>query len=291
MFFTTSGSARGKRLDHYLQQHLPQHSRARIQAWIKNSRVLVNGAHAKASLVLRGGENIQVDPADPPPLKASAEDLPLEILYQDDSVIAVNKPAGLTVHAGAGAHSGTLVNRLVHHFQTLSKLGGELRPGIVHRIDKGTSGVLLVARNDAAHRALAGQFADRTTEKIYIALVQGVLKQDAGTITKPIARDPAHRTRMTARRNRGRDAITHFRVLKRFDASTLLEIRIGTGRTHQIRAHMASIHHPVVGDRLYGARAAERIFLHAWKITFTSPSAGERVTVEAPLPAEFASLQ
>ncbi len=291
MHFTPTDSDRGKRLDHYLQDQLPQHSRARLQSWIKEGRVLVNGSAAKASLILRGGESIQVDPAELPPLKATPENLPIEILYQDDSVIAINKPAGLTVHAGAGAHEGTLVNRLVHHFQSLSKLGGDLRPGIVHRLDKGTSGVLLVARNDAAHRALAEQFASRTTEKIYIAVVQGIVKHDSGRITKPITRDPVHRTRMTAKLDRGRDALTDFRVLKRFENTTLLEVRIGTGRTHQIRAHMASIRHPVLGDRLYGARPAERIFLHAWKISFISAATGERITVEAPVPPEFPSLQ
>ncbi len=291
MLLTPTQSDRGKRLDHYLQDQLPQHSRARIQAWIKEARVLVNNAAAKPSSILRGDEQIQVTPTDPPPLKAAPENLPIEILYEDASVIAINKPAGLTVHAGAGAHEGTLVNRLVHHFQTLSKVGGDLRPGIVHRLDKGTSGVLLVARNDAAHRALAEQFADRTTEKVYIGVVQGIVKQDSGRITKPITRDPVHRTRMTAKLDRGRDALTDFKVLKRFENSTLLEIRIGTGRTHQIRAHMAAIRHPVVGDRLYGARPAERIFLHALRITFDSPATGNRVTVEAPVPGEFPSLQ
>jgi len=202
-------------------------------------------------------------------------------------VIAVNKPAGLVVHAGAGAHSGTLVNRLVHHFSTLSKVGGELRPGIVHRLDRGTSGVMLVARNDAAHRALAAQFASRTTEKTYLALVEGRVSADSGRITKPIARDPVHRTRMTARLDHGRDALTEYRVLQRFEKFTYLEVRIGTGRTHQIRAHLAALRHPVAGDKLYGAQLAERIFLHAWRIGFDSPAAGQRVTVEAPLAAEL----
>ncbi len=277
----------GKRLDHLLQERLPEHSRSRLQAWIKDGRVLVDGATAKPSLILRGGEKIEVFPADLPPLSAAAEDLPIEILYEDPAVIAVNKPAGLTVHAGAGSHSGTLVNRLVHHFASLSQVGGEMRPGIVHRIDRGTSGVLLVARTDAAHRALAAQFAGRTVEKTYLALVEGHVKQESGRITKPITRDPVRRTRMTARLGHGREALTEYRVLRRFEKFTYLEVRIGTGRTHQIRAHLASLGHPVAGDRAYGAHAAERVFLHAWRITFTSPASEARVTVEAPLPDEL----
>ncbi len=277
----------GKRLDHFLQEQLPEHSRSRLQAWIRDGRVLVDGAAAKPSLLLRGGEKIEVFPADLPPLSAAAEDLPIEILYEDAAVIAVNKPAGLTVHAGAGAHSGTLVNRLVHHFAALSQVGGELRPGIVHRIDRGTSGVLLVARTDAAHRALAAQFATRTVEKTYLALVEGTIKQESGRITSPITRDPVRRTRMTARLGHGREALTEYRVLQHFEKFTYLEVRIGTGRTHQIRAHMASLGHPVAGDRVYGARPAARIFLHAWRVTFTSPASGERITVEAPLPEEL----
>jgi 23S rRNA pseudouridine1911/1915/1917 synthase len=277
----------GERLDHFLQARMSGYSRARIQAWIKDGLVIVNGAPAKPSTMLRGGEEIEVSPANPPPLKAEPEDAPIEILYQDASVIAVNKPAGLVVHAGAGAHSGTLVNRLVHHFKSLSHVGGELRPGIVHRLDRGTSGVILVARTDAAHRALAAQFSGRTTEKTYLALVEGRVNADSGRITKPIARDPAHRTRMTARLDHGRDALTEYRVLRRFEKFTYLEVRIGTGRTHQIRAHLASIRHPVAGDKLYGGQVADRIFLHAWRIRFDRPATGERVTVEAPLPDDL----
>jgi 23S rRNA pseudouridine1911/1915/1917 synthase len=223
-----------------------------------------------------------------PPLKATPEDLPVEVLYEDASLIAVNKPAGLAVHTGAGLHEGTLVNRLVHRFGTLSRLGGEMRPGIVHRLDKDTSGVILVARTDAAHRALAEQFAGRTVEKIYLALVHGKVRADSGRITKPIARDPVRRTRMTARLESGREALTDYRVRQRFEKFTFLEVRIGTGRTHQIRVHLASIGHPVAGDRVYGARLyttpAERLFLHAWRIGFVSPATGQKVTVEAPLP-------
>ncbi len=278
----------GKRLDHYLQEHLAAYSRARIQSWIKDGRVRVEGGPAKASHLVHAGQQIDVEPAELPPLRADAENLPIEILYRDDAVIAVDKPAGLTVHAGAGAHSGTLVNRLVHHFQSLSQVGGELRPGIVHRLDKETSGVILVARTDAAHRNLAEQFASRSVEKIYLALVHGSVRNDSGRITKPIARDPVRRTRMTARIATGRSALTEYRVLERFDGFTLLEIRLGTGRTHQIRVHMADLRHPVAGDKLYGRppgqHSAPRMFLHAARIGFLSPATGQRVTVEAPLP-------
>lgn len=295
----------GKRLDHFLQEHLTTYSRSRIQAWIKEGRVLVDGSPAKSSHLLRAGEEIQAAPEEAPPLRAAPEALPIEILYEDACVIAVNKPAGLTVHAGAGAHSGTLVNRLVHHFQSLSQVGGELRPGIVHRLDKETSGVLLVARTDAAHRNLAAQFSARTVEKIYFALVHGAVSADSGRITKPIARDPVRRTRMTAKLASGRRALTEYRVIERFAGFTFLEIRLGTGRTHQIRVHMADLGHPVAGDKLYGGAkaAAPRMFLHAARIGFSSPSflspeglspAGlspedspQRVTVQAPLPAEL----
>ena len=278
----------GKRLDRFLQERLAAYSRSRLQSWIKGGRVLVNGAAAKASLLLRGGEHIEVSPADPLPLKASPEDLPVEVLYEDAAVVAVNKPAGLVVHAGAGVHAGTLVNRLVHRFAGLSNVGGELRPGIVHRLDGGTSGVLLVARTDAAHRDLAMQFAGRSVEKTYLALVHGRVRSDSGRIAKLIARDPVRRTRMTARLSTGREAITDYRVIERFEKFTYLEVRIGTGRTHQIRVHLASLGHPVAGDRLYGAPAGRRVFLHAWRIAFTSPATGGRMTVEAPLPAELA---
>jgi 23S rRNA pseudouridine1911/1915/1917 synthase len=282
---------RGKRLDVYVHEKLTDFSRARIQEWIKAGRVLVDGLARKSSYELHGGESIEVQPAAQTPLSAAAEDLPIDILYEDEDVIAVNKPAGVVVHAGAGVHSGTLVNRLVHHFSKLSTVGGELRPGIVHRLDKDTSGVLLVARTDAAHRALAGQFAGRRVEKIYLALVHGAMKQDRGTINTKITRDPVRRTRMTARLGEGRIAITDWEVLQRWPAFTLLRVRIGTGRTHQIRVHLASIGHPVAGDKLYGATgpAPGRFFLHAHRISFTSPSTGERITVESPLPVELSN--
>jgi 23S rRNA pseudouridine1911/1915/1917 synthase len=206
-------------------------------------------------------------------------------------MVAINKPSGMVVHAGAGRHSGTLVNALLHHFGTLSNVSGEDRPGIVHRIDRETSGVLLVARHDSAHRKLAEQFASRSVEKVYLALVQGVIAKDQGRIERKITRDPVRRTRMTTRLNEGRTALTEYRVLRRFEKYTYIEVRIGTGRTHQIRVHMASIGHPVAGDTLYGARASayDRFFLHAHRITVAQPSTGEPVTVEACLPDDLQS--
>ncbi|MCS7025921.1 MAG: RluA family pseudouridine synthase [Bryobacteraceae bacterium] len=290
---TTLAEHTGKRLDQVLKQQLPEFSRAQIQEWIRQSRVLVNGVPAKASYLLRGGERVQVEPALRPPLKAQPEDLPLEILYEDTAVIAVNKPAGMVVHAGAGVRSGTLVNALLHRFEQLSSAGGELRPGIVHRLDKDTSGVLLVARNDAAHHHLAAQFSSRQVEKIYLALVDGVMRGDQGRVDKPIARDPKNRIRMTARLRTGRAAQTEYRVLRRFSRHTLVEVSLGTGRTHQIRVHLASLGHPVAGDRLYGGRplaGLNRFFLHAHRIRFVSPAHHRVVCVEAPLPRELEQL-
>ena len=280
----------GQRLDHWLHTRLPEYSRARIQDWIKSGLVRVNGACARASTGVRSGDSIEVEPAAPPPLKAVAEDIPLRLLYEDDAVVAIDKPAGMVVHAGAGIHSGTLVNALLHRFGALSGLGGELRPGIVHRLDRFTSGVILVAKTNAAHRDLAAQWASREVEKTYLALVQGKVKADAGQIDRPIARDPVRRTRMTTRRAEGRAAWSEYRVLRRFAAFTLLEVRIGTGRTHQIRVHLSSAGHPVVGDTLYGAQSQPtlgRYFLHAHRIRFRSPATGEEVAVESPLAPEL----
>ena len=287
MTFKLAVTDAGKRLDHFLQEMLPQYSRARMQDWVKAGNVTVDGRPHKPSYSLREGEQVEVTPLELKPLKAEAEDIPLKVLYEDASVIAIDKPAGMVVHAGAGNHSGTLVNALIHRFKALSTVGGDLRPGIVHRLDRYTSGVILVARDDASHRHLAAQFAGRSVKKIYLALVHGVVKSASGRITKPIARDPVHRTRMTARLATGRPAISDYRVLRRFAKHTLVEVAIGTGRTHQIRVHLSNMGHPVVGDSLYGALGLPRFFLHAQRITFESPALGEAVTVEAPLPAEL----
>lgn len=298
----------GKRLDQFLTLQLAETSRARVQQLIAERKVLVNDVAAKASLRLHGGERIAVlGEVQQPPLRAMAEDIPLDIVYEDSDLAVVNKAAGMIVHAGAGAtdderNRGTLVNALLHRFGQLSDVGGELRPGIVHRLDKATSGLIVVAKNDESHRKLAVQFAKRQVKKTYIALVQGWTKYDRGTISASISRDRVRRTRMTTRGSGGREAVTHYVVQKRIDTRygkfTLLELRIDTGRTHQIRVHLASLGHPVVGDVLYGAHrelsaknevgiSLPRNFLHAAALQFEHPRSGTTMSFSRPLPEEL----
>ena len=322
--------AAGQRLDQFLASHIPDISRARVQQLIAEQKALVNDNVAKPSLRLRGGEHITIlgDP-ELPPLRAIAEDIPLDIVYEDDDLAVINKPAGMMVHAGAGAtederNRGTLVNALLHRFGKLSDVGGELRPGIVHRLDKETSGLIIVAKNDVTHRKLGQQFSARQVKKRYVALVQGWPAKDRGTINAEISRDAVRRVRMTTRGSGGRSAITHYEVRERiasqFGKFALMDVRIETGRTHQIRVHMSSIGHPVVGDSLYRApkelrrptalrsvstkatyRGAiqpeapqtpsvltlNRNFLHAAAIEFTHPRSGQPLSFSAPLPLEL----
>jgi 23S rRNA pseudouridine1911/1915/1917 synthase len=297
-FYAASADA-GKRLDRFLRDKMPELSRSRIQDWIRQGRVLVNSDEPRASYAVRSGDIIEVEPVPPSPATPAPEAIPLTILYEDEDVVAIDKPAGMVVHAGAGVSEGTLVNALLAQYAELSSVGGSARPGIVHRLDRYTSGVLLVARNDAAHLALSKQFSSRQVEKVYIALVHGAVKAErgraeTGSINKPIARDPIRRTRMTTRLEHGRAAWTEYRVLRRFPRFTLVEARIGTGRTHQIRVHFSSIGHAVVGDTVYGAPTKPpglpplgRYFLHAHRIRFRHPSTGEEIVVESPLPAEL----
>jgi 23S rRNA pseudouridine1911/1915/1917 synthase len=308
---SVSAEAGDKRLDQFLVSHLPNISRARIQQLISERKVLVNDLESKPSLRLRGGERITLlGEPQPRPLRAIAEEIPLEIIYEDDDIAVINKPSGMMVHAGSGAtddarNRGTLVNALLHHFGKLSAIGGELRPGIVHRLDRATSGLILVAKNDEAHRKLATQFSGRLVKKTYIALVHGWMKQDRGTISSSISRDRIRRTRMTTRRPGGREAITHYTVQRRMDSKfgkfTLLELRIDTGRTHQIRVHLASVGHPVVGDTLYGAprelrtrngeaAALSRNFLHAVALQFHHPRTGTALSLSSPVPEELSQF-
>jgi 23S rRNA pseudouridine1911/1915/1917 synthase len=284
----------GKRLDFALQQRMPEHSRSRIQQWIKAGRASVNGVAAKPSYVVHPADEIHIEPGEAPPLHASAEDIPLVVLYEDADLVAIDKPAGMVVHAGAGVHQGTVVNALLHRFESLSNVGGPLRPGIVHRLDRYTSGVLLVAKHDAAHRNLAAQFAGRQVEKVYLALAHGRFERPTGRIERPIARDPIRRIRMTARLNTGRAAWSEYRVLRQFARFAFVEVRIGTGRTHQIRVHLSSIGHAIAGDTLYGAPDRTpgmpplgRYFLHAHRIRFRLPSTGEPKDIVSELPAEL----
>ena len=307
----TAPADAGKRLDQFLVSHLPNISRARIQQLISERKVLVNDLESKPSLRLRGGERITLlGEPQPRPLRAIAEEIPLEIIYEDDDIAVINKPSGMMVHAGSGAtddarNRGTLVNALLHHFGKLSAIGGELRPGIVHRLDRATSGLILVAKNDEAHRKLATQFSGRLVKKTYVALVHGWMKQDRGTISSSISRDRVRRTRMTTRRQGGREAITHYTVQRRIDSKfgkfTLLELRIDTGRTHQIRVHLASLGHPVVGDTLYGAprelrarngeaASLSRNFLHAVALQFHHPRTGTALSLSSPLPEELSQF-
>ena len=296
--FIVDADVVGERLDRYLTAHLPELSRTRIQELIDEGCVRVNGAVVKQSHRVSVGDRVEIDARPRPSLEAVPEAIPLSVLYEDGDVVVVDKPAGMAVHAGAGRARGTLVNALMHRFAELSEVGGPLRPGIVHRLDKTTSGALVVARNDAAHRHLAEQFRRRTVTKKYVALLHGRVAKDTGTIGLSIARDTKRRTRMTTRRPAGREALTEWRVLVRFDGFTLLEASLHTGRTHQIRVHFSALGHPVVGDTLYGAprqpRAGSRVlpllgrnFLHAARICFVHPQSGEPVDVTAPLPAEL----
>jgi 23S rRNA pseudouridine1911/1915/1917 synthase len=312
--FNAGADAAGQRIDQFLASRL-EVSRARVQEMLAAEKILVNDAAAKPSLKLRGGERIRVlDSAPRPPLRAIAEEIPLDIVYEDDDLAIINKPAGMMVHAGAGAtddrrNRGTLVNALLHHFQNLSSVGGEVRPGIVHRLDKETSGLIVVAKNDEAHRKLAEQFARREVKKTYIALVHGSMKRDSGTVTASISRDRVRRIRMTTRHAGGREAISHYHVQRRLDTPygnlSLIEVKIDTGRTHQIRVHMASLGHPVVGDSLYGAPAElkpgprgkskdthpsislGRNFLHAARLELAHPRTGEQIALQSPLPPEL----
>src|SRR5438034_4478775 len=253
----------GTRLDRFVAAHRPELSRSRVQELIDGGLILVNGKAAKSSQKLHGGELIIVRAQPRPATRAEAEAIPLEVLYEDDDVIAVNKAAGMTVHAGAGNVSGTLVNALLGRGQALSKGSDPLRPGIVHRLDKETSGIILVAKNDSAHAKLGEAFRRREVKKTYIALVHGVLQEEHGRINFAIGRDPKRRVRMMARRTatlaKARDARTDWRVLARIDATTLVEVQLHTGRTHQIRVHFSALRHPVVGDALYGAPSEVRI--------------------------------
>src|SRR5271154_3184082 len=317
--FLADPAAANLRLDQSLAQALPDISRARVQLLIEANQVRVDGHPAKPKQKLHGGESIEIEgTSQPAPLHAVAEDIPLQVLYEDQHLAVINKPAGMMVHAGAGStddarNRGTLVNALLFHFEKLSEVGGDLRPGIVHRLDRATSGLMVVAKNDESHRRLAKQFSSREVHKTYLALVHGWPKQDHGTIQSAISRHSQRRTRMTTMGFGGREAVTHYAVQQKIDSPygkfALVELKIETGRTHQIRVHMSSLGHPVVGDALYGApgelrsqsnkrRTAgmpailslNRNFLHSAKLELTHPRTKELLKFSRPLPKELENL-
>ena len=284
-----------ERLDKFLSAMLPDQSRSYLQKIIKDGKVLVNGEPKKSSYRLEDGDEVT---ADLPELKSpdiEPENIPLDILYEDDSILMVNKPKGMVVHPSAGHYTGTLVNAVLWHCQgQLSGINGVSRPGIVHRIDKDTTGVLVVCKNDAAHNAVAAQLKEHSITRKYRAIVHGVIKEDEGTVDAPIGRHPTERKKMASGVKNGKRAVTHYRVLERFQGYTYVECQLETGRTHQIRVHMASIHHPLLGDTVYGpakdSHHLEGQTLHAMVLGLIHPVTGEYLEVEAPLPEYFENL-
>jgi 23S rRNA pseudouridine1911/1915/1917 synthase len=290
--FHVSEEYRGLRLDHFLSAQAQGFSRSRIQRLIQSGHVLLNGARTKPGAKIHANDIVALDEPPPVPDENLPEEMPLEILHEDDDILVLNKPAGLVVHPAAGNRQHTLVNALLHHCKNLSGIGGSQRPGIVHRLDKETSGCLVVAKNDAAHQNLSRQFSGREVLKIYLALAQGRLKKEKGVIETSIGRHPVHRKKMAVvDAARGRAAKTEYRVVGIFGGASLVECRLHTGRTHQIRVHLKHIGHPLLGDKLYGTRtsaAHSRQMLHAWKLGFSHPRTGRWMEYESPIPRDFA---
>jgi 23S rRNA pseudouridine1911/1915/1917 synthase len=281
----------GTRLDRALAQALPAFSRARLQRLIRDGFATVNGKPTRPRDSVRTGDVVEVREPKLEKLDAEPEAMDLDILFEDEDLLVINKPAGLVVHPGAGNQKHTLVNALLAHCKNLSGIGGKERPGIVHRLDKDTSGALVIAKNDATHRDLSKQFADRTTGKIYLALVAGTPRKSFGVIDAPIARHPVHRKKMSIARRGGRPAKTEYRVLRSSGDVSLIECTIHSGRTHQIRIHLHHLGHPVLGDKLYGSKRAGDFphqMLHAWKLRFRHPRTEEVMSFEAPVPTDFA---
>jgi 23S rRNA pseudouridine1911/1915/1917 synthase len=278
------------RLDQFLAKRLPEFSRSRLQQLIRDGFVRLNNSTSRPRQIVRNGDKIELTEPPLEKIEALPEQIPLEILFEDNDLIVINKPAGLVVHPGAGHREHTLVNALLNHCATLSGIGGKERPGIVHRLDKDTSGCIVIAKNDTTHRELSRQFAARTVEKTYLALVAGKLRKSVGVIEEKIGRHPVHRQRMSATPLRGRAAKTEYRLVRSSERASLVECRLHSGRTHQIRVHLHHLGHPVLGDKVYGHRLAKdfsRQMLHAWKLGFRHPGTEEWKNFEAPLPADF----
>ena len=285
----------GKRLDVFLVTYQPELSRSHIQKLIDQGAVLVDGQVRKANYKLRGGETVSLVIPEAEPVSVEPENIPLDVLYEDKDIIVINKPRGMVVHPAAGVHTGTLVNALLYHCHDLSGINGEIRPGIVHRLDRDTSGVLVCAKNDVAHLDLAEQISTKTAHRVYRAIVHGNIKEEAGIIKGDIGRHPTDRKKMAIVRENGKPAVTHFKVLERFGEYTLVECRLETGRTHQIRVHMTSIGHPLVNDPKYGPKksspfAIKGQALHSLSLTLNHPVTKEEMTFTAPLPQDMEKI-
>ncbi len=269
-------------------------TRSAVKKLADEGRLFCDGVPVKAGHVLKAGCRVSLDVPPPRAVRAEPEDIPVEVLYEDGDIAIINKPRGMAVHAGAGRVNGTLVNALLYRLKSLSSINGEIRPGIVHRIDKDTTGLLVVAENDAAHLSLARQIAEKSCRREYLALLEGVLKEESGRVETLIGRDPKDRLKMAVLPAGGRRAVTQFSVVERFPAHTLVHFTLQTGRTHQIRVHAKYLGHPVVGDKVYGYKkqrfALEGQLLHAFRLTLTHPRTGERMTFEAPLPEDFENV-
>ncbi len=284
----------GERLDSFLARKIDRYSRSYLQKLIDDNRAEVNNRPVKKNYRLGEGDIVTIDVPEPREIDLKPQSIQLDIVYEDSHLLVVNKPAGMVVHPAAGNYEGTLVNALLAHCDRLSQINGEYRPGIVHRIDKDTSGLLVVAKNEKTHRGLAGQLKEHSIKRIYIALVRGIVEEDRGTVDAPIGRHPVHRKKMWVVPGSSKNAVTHFKVLKRYPGYTLIEARLETGRTHQIRVHMAYIGHPLAGDPVYGKTdrtlEVEGQLLHAAVLGFIHPVTGEYMEFQAPLPVVFASI-
>lgn len=282
------------RIDSYLAEELKEISRSNIQKMIKEGLITVNGKKIKPRYLVRTGDYIEIKILEPKKINIPAENIPLNILYEDDDIAIIDKPQGMVVHPASGNYSGTLVNALLYHMDSLSTMGGQERPGIVHRLDKDTSGLLIISKNDFSYSILVNEIKERRVKRIYYCLVYGNIKVDKGVINAPIGRDPVDRRRMTVIDKNSKEAITHFKVLERFNRYTLLEVELETGRTHQIRVHMAYIGHPVVGDIVYSNKKSifglKGQLLHAKRLSFYHPRKGDYLEFESELPNYFISI-